>query len=81
MKIRKIIFTIITICMLPQSYFMQSDSLEIFIIDAFVTPETPHTFNLSFFTSEEVKAKLSIDEKYFIDISDEYLEDHGGLLN
>jgi hypothetical protein len=55
---------------------MQSDSLEIFIIDAFVTPEKPHTFNLSFFTSEEVKAKLNIDEKYFIDISDEYLEDH-----
>lgn len=54
----------------------QSDSVEIFIIDAFVTPEKPHTFKLSFFSSEETKTKIKIDEKYMINISDEYLEDH-----
>jgi hypothetical protein len=81
MKFRKIIFTIITICIMPQAYLMQSDSLEIFIIDAFVTPEKPHTFNLSFFTSEEVKAKLEIDGKYFANISEDYLEDHSALVD
>ncbi len=80
MKNRKIIFTIILIIIMPQAIYMQSDSLEIFIIDAYVTPEKPHTFNLSFFTSEAVKAKLDVDSKYFIDISEEYLEDHAAMI-
>ncbi len=58
------------------SIFAQNDTLEVFIIDAFVTPEKPHTFKLTFFTSEEVKTKILINNKYTIDVSKEYLGDH-----
>jgi len=61
---------------ISSSLFSQSDSLEIFIIDAYVTPESPHIFKLSFFTSEEVKSKINIDEKYLTNISDDFVEDH-----
>ncbi len=50
--------------------------LEVFIIDAFVTPEKPHKLNLAFFTSEEVKTKIEIDNKYSINISDTFATDH-----
>lgn len=81
MKYLKINIIVLLIIILPQDLYMQSDSLEIFIIDAYVTPEKPHTFNLSFFTSEEVKAKLDVDSKYFINISEEYLEDHDAVID
>ena len=42
----------------------QTDSIEINIIDNYVTPETPYNFVLSFFTSEKTKSKILIDNKY-----------------
>lgn len=56
--------------------FAQGDKPEIFIIDAYVTPETPHTFKLSFFTSEELKTKIVINDDRTFNISKDYLEDH-----
>ncbi len=58
------------------SYSQEAEEIDIFIINSFVTPEVPHIFSLSFFTSESVKSKVVIDEKYEIIISDKYLEDH-----
>ncbi len=58
-----------------------SSEVEIFIIDSYVTPEIPHTFNLSFYTSEPVKAKIIIDEKYKFDISKNYKEDHTAAID
>ncbi len=58
-----------------------SSEVEIFIIDSYVTPETPHIFNLNFYTSEPVKAKIIIDEKYKIDISNDYKEDHTAAID
>jgi hypothetical protein len=76
MKKKNIISMIISLLYLSNSLFSQSDSPEVFIIDAFVTPETPHIFKLSYFTSEEVKAKIIIDEKYTFSVSEEFVEDH-----
>jgi len=59
----------------------QESELEIFIIDAFVTPEKPHTFELSFFTSDEVKTEIVIDDEYKSIISDDYLEDHTAKID
>lgn len=59
-----------------KSTYSYCDSLEVFIIDAYVTPEKPHTFILSFFTSEKVKTSVKIDDKYEKEISGEFLEDH-----
>ena len=44
--------------------YAQTDSIEINIIDNYVTPETPHNFILSFFTNEKTKSKIIIDNKY-----------------
>ena len=54
----------------------QTDSVEINIIDNFVTPEIPHNFVLSFFTSEKVKAKIIIDNTYDYTVSDDFNDIH-----
>ncbi|MCP5061181.1 MAG: hypothetical protein GY936_01795 [Ignavibacteriae bacterium] len=63
------------------SYSQEAEEVDIFIINSFVTPEVPHTFNLSFFTSEAVKASIKIDDKDEIIISDKYLEDHSAQID
>ncbi len=62
-------------------YSQEAEEVDIFIINSFVTPEVPHIFNLSFFTSEAVKASIKIDDKEEIIISDKYLEDHSAQID
>ena len=45
------------------------DSIEINIIENFVTPEPPYTFKLTFFTSADCKSKVIIDGKNTFDVS------------
>lgn len=52
------------------------DENEIFLIDNFVTPEEPHLFKLSFFTSLPSKSKLVLDKTFEKNVTDEYSEDH-----
>jgi hypothetical protein len=54
----------------------QTDSVEINIIDNFVTPESPHNFVLSFFTSENTKSKVLIDKKFEYVVSDTFNDIH-----
>jgi hypothetical protein len=81
MSLNKIILLVISIILNSNPFFSQNDSLEVFIIDAYVTPETPHKFNLSFFTSEEVKTKVDIDGKYLFNVSEEFSEDHSSIID
>lgn len=81
MNKKNIISIIIVLVTLSTSLHSQVVIPEIFIIDAFVTPETPHTFKLSYFTSEEVKTQVIIDEKYTIDVSEEFIEDHSAEID
>lgn len=53
-----------------------SDSIEVYLIDSFVTPEVPHTFMLSFFTSAPAKSKVVIDNSYVYEVSTEFSESH-----
>src|SRR3989304_4588100 len=53
------------------SLLAQQDTIEIYIIDNFVTPELPHKLMLSFFTSEVCKSKLNINGTNEIIISNE----------
>ncbi len=57
------------------SIYAQED-LEINIIDAYVTPEEPHTFKLNFFSSFPVKTTVKIDGKYKYEVSKNFSEDH-----
>lgn len=52
------------------------NQIEVFLIDAYVTPEFPNRFILSFFTSEPVKSKVLIENKYEFGISNELTDNH-----
>jgi hypothetical protein len=54
----------------------ESDSIEVYLIDSYVTPEVPHTFMLSFFTSAPAKSKVVIENSYAYDVSTELSESH-----
>lgn len=54
----------------------EEDTIEIFLIDAYATPEIPHTFVLSFFTSEPAITKVKLEKKYEYDVSTEFSEIH-----
>ncbi len=56
----------------------QSDStgIEITIIDSYITPETPHMFVLSFFTSDSCTSSLKIGGKYFFKVSEKPTDTH-----
>ncbi|MBS4035499.1 MAG: hypothetical protein KGZ85_13590 [Ignavibacterium sp.] len=57
-------------------YAQQEESIEVFLIDAYATPEIPHTFVLSFFTSEPSVTKVKLEKKYVYDVSTEFSEIH-----
>ncbi len=54
----------------------QQDTIEIYMIDNYVTPEVPHKLMLSFFTSEVCKSKLNINGTSEITISSEFTDNH-----
>ena len=54
----------------------ESDSIEVYLIDSYVTPEVPHTFMLSFFTSAPVRSKVIIDNSYTYEVSPYLTESH-----
>ncbi len=54
----------------------QNTEVEVFVIDSYITPETPHKFVLSFFTTEKVKASVTLENKYSLAVTDTLAEDH-----
>lgn len=59
----------------------QSNDVEVFVIDSYVTPETPHRFVLSFFTTESVTSTVILDSEYTFVVSDTLAEDHKTEIN
>jgi hypothetical protein len=53
-----------------------SDSVEINIIDNYITPETPSVLIVSFFTSLGVKSKIIVDDQYEYPVSKNFSENH-----
>jgi hypothetical protein len=53
-----------------------SDSTEIFLIDSYVTPETPNMFVLSFITSKPCRSRVVLENKYNFNVSDNLAEEH-----
>lgn len=54
----------------------EEDSVEVYLIDSYITPETPHKFILSYFTSEACKSAVVLDKKHEITVSDTLTESH-----
>lgn len=50
--------------------------VDVFIIDSYITPELPHKFVLSFFTTENVTSRLVLGGEYEFEVSKEFNEDH-----
>ena len=67
---------LITLSTFTLMFAQETDSIEIYLIDAYVKPELPHRFTLSFFTSDLCKSKVIVDDNYEITVSDEFSDMH-----
>jgi hypothetical protein len=69
---------IILLLILPSvsSLFSQTDSIEVYLIDAYSTREIPYTFKLSFYTSDVCKSKVILEDKYEFTVSNEPVDLH-----
>ena len=76
MKYFSITFLLIFLFPLIIPRAQQEGNVEIFLIDAYVTPEPPHKFILSFFTTDSVKSKVVVDNKLEFKVSGILAEDH-----
>lgn len=69
----KLLLTLTAVLSFNNFSFAQEENLvEVFLIDAYVKLELPDRFILSFFTSEEVKSKVIINEEFELVVSDLY---------
>ncbi len=76
-KIMKLIkYTAIILLITAQLVSAQNNPVDIFIIDSYVTPEKPYYVKISFFTSDSVKSKVILDDKYEFTVSKKFEEDH-----
>lgn len=75
MKTKTILFFLFA-ALFSGSLFCQSDSIEVYLIDAYSTTVIPYTFKLSFYTSDTCKTKVILEDEYEFDVSDEYTDFH-----
>ena len=54
----------------------EEDSIEVYLIDAYIKPEPPQIFFLSFFTSDVAKSVVVIDGRYSSTVTDEFADMH-----
>jgi len=75
---RKALITVLFLIGMYSSGFTQTDTtgIEITIIDSYITPELPHTFVLSFFTSDSCLSFLSLENKYTFKVSEKPTDSH-----
>lgn len=73
---------VFTICGYAQDESINySDEMEIFLIDAYVRPEPPFIFILTFYTSELCFSNVIIDGKYEFPVSDSLTESHKSKID
>jgi hypothetical protein len=75
-KLLLIIFLVfISISIFPQGN-SDSDSVEVNLIDNYITPENPPVLIVSFYTNFPVKSKIIINSKYEYSVANEPTENH-----
>lgn len=70
------IFSLLSFRVFAQTDSTNRSAIEIFVIDSYITPETPNKFVLSFFTSDSSTSKLVVMNKYTFDVSKTLSENH-----
>ena len=72
-----LVFPLILVLFLKSNFAqIDIDSIEVYLMDAYAKLELPHTFYLSFFTSEVCKSTVIIDGRYSFPISEELTDLH-----
>jgi hypothetical protein len=71
-----LIILIIGLSIAPVFAQSDADSIEVYLIDAYVKPEPPQKFFLSFFTSDIAKSVVVLDGRYSSPVSDEFADMH-----
>lgn len=71
-----ILFILLLFTFSSSSTFAQEGDVEVFLIDSYATAELPHTFVLSFFTTDSVTSKLIINKKIEKEVSTELTDNH-----
>ncbi len=59
----------------------QQNGIEIFLIDAYCKPDTPHPFILSFYTDIPAKSRVILDKKYEFVVSEDFAELHNAQID
>ena len=75
---RKLFYLVISIILISSNvvHSQEADSIEVYLIDAYAKPEIPHTFILSYFTSDYCKSKVVIDDRYSYPVSEDFTDMH-----
>jgi hypothetical protein len=76
-----ILFLFSTATIIAQDDFYNDEAIEIYLIDSYVTPELPHRFILSFFTSDSVTSKVKLNGEYEFNVSTEFTDQHVAEFN
>lgn len=61
---------------IAQNEEVEKQGIEIFLIDAYCKPDTPHPFILSFYTDVPAKSKVILEKKYEFIVSKDFSEMH-----
>jgi hypothetical protein len=61
---------------IAQNEEAENQGIEIFLIDAYCKPDTPHPFILSFYTDVPAKSKVILEKKYEFIVSKDFSEMH-----
>lgn len=61
---------------IAQNEEVENQGIEIFLIDAYCKPDTPHPFILSFYTDVPAKSKVILEKKYEFIVSKDFAEMH-----
>ncbi|NWG28488.1 MAG: hypothetical protein HXY48_08135 [Ignavibacteriaceae bacterium] len=72
----KIISLLLLFLAVSENIFGQTDSIEVYLIDAYCTREAPYIFKLSFYTSDVCKSKVILEDKYEFGVSYEPTDLH-----
>jgi hypothetical protein len=75
MKLKIILLLVFTLFSIA-NLFSQSDSIEVYLIDAYSTTVIPYTFKLSFYTSDTCKTKVILEDKYEFEVSSDFTDFH-----
>ena len=59
-----------------EKLFSQTDSIEVYLIDAYCTREIPYIFKLSFYTSDVCKSKVILEDEFEFVVSEDFVDMH-----